>query len=161
MDPVHPRPRHVHPLVIAAWLVIAAFSASVACGGDYERGTELLDNGEWGQALPIYQRLTRELPDDAWCWQGLGWSLHYTGEFAGALPAYRQALRLGAIRSSRVWLEVARCQLALGRRDSAYTALDEALRAGLTRVASLQQDRRLAALVGPARGELSWLPPSS
>ena len=133
------------------WLLLMLVAA-LARAGDYERGTELLDQGEWKEALPLYQRLTRELPDDSWCWQGLGWSRHYTGDFAGALPAYREALRLGAIvRAPRIWLEIARCHVALAHRDSAYAALDEAVRGGLTRVASLQQDQRLAALAGEPR----------
>jgi hypothetical protein len=132
------------------WLLFTTLAAG-ARAGDYERGVDLLDQGEWAQALPLYQRLTRELPDDAWCWQGLGWSRHYTGDYAGALPAYREALRLGALRAPRIWLEIARCQLALGHRDSSYAALDEALRRGLPNVASLQSDRRLAALANEPR----------
>jgi hypothetical protein len=130
----------------ACAVLLVSLVAAVAHGGDYELGVELLDQGKWVEALPLYQRLTRELPDDAWCWQGLGWSRHYTGDYAGALPAYRRALQLGALRSNRIWLEIARCQVALGHRDSAYAALDEALRTGLTQVANLRSDGRLAAL---------------
>lgn len=134
-------------LLIASTVLLAGVGrAEESLAGRYDTGTRLLDEGRWAEALPVYRRLAVELPDDGWCWMGLGWSLHYTGSFADAVPAYRRALALGGMPAGRVWLEVARCHAATGHPDSALDALDAALAAGLTRVHTLADDPRLKTL---------------
>jgi len=113
---------------------------------DYARGVRLLDEGEWTQALPLYQKITRENPTYPWGWLGLGWSLHHTGNPAAALPAYRRARQLGALDDHRLLLESSRCHLLLGHRDSAMTYLRLAIDAGMPNPVRLARDNQLTGL---------------
>lgn len=112
----------------------------------FELGIELLDQGEWEKALPIYQQLTKSHPFYAWGWLGLGWSLHYTGHYAEAIPAYQQAIRLGAERPFRMMLEIARCYAALSKKADALKWFEQAMQHGLTNVDRLRDDASLKLL---------------
>jgi tetratricopeptide (TPR) repeat protein len=112
----------------------------------FELGIELLDQGRWEEALPVYQQLTKSHPFYAWGWLGLGWSLHYTGHYAEAIPAYQQAIRLGAERPFRMMLEIARCYAALGKKADALKWFELAMQHGLTNVDRLRDDKSLKLL---------------
>lgn len=112
----------------------------------FELGIRLLDEGEWAKALPVYQQLTKSHPFYAWGWLGLGWSLHYTGRYAEAVPAYQKAIELGAERPFRMMLEIARCYAALGRKAEALGWFEQAMQHGLTNIAQLRADKRLELL---------------
>lgn len=120
--------------------------ASAKTADVFELGIELLDQGKWEEALPIYQQLTKSHPFYAWGWLGLGWSLHYTGHYAEAIPAYRQAIKLGAERPYRMMLEITRCYVAMGKKTDALNWFEQAMQHGLTNVDRLRDDERLALL---------------
>lgn len=112
----------------------------------YQRGIELLDQGQWSDALPVYQQITRTNPTSGWGWMGLGWSLHYTGDCRAALPAYARALELGGLQPYRVMHEMARCQVALGDHAAAIALVGRALDAGFPVSDRLRLDRALEPL---------------
>ncbi|MBV9211552.1 MAG: tetratricopeptide repeat protein [Acidobacteria bacterium] len=117
----------------------------------FELGIELLDQGKWEEALPIYQQLTKSHPFYAWGWLGLGWSLHYTGHYAEAILAYQQAIKLGAERPYRMMLEMARCYAALAKKTDALFWLEQAMQHGLTNVDRLRNDESLKSLKNEPR----------
>jgi tetratricopeptide (TPR) repeat protein len=112
----------------------------------YELGEILCDEGRMAEALPIYQQITKSNPEHGFGWLGLGWSLHYMGKFAEAIPAYERAIRLGATSPWQPMLEIARCHVAMGNKAEAIRALERAMDAGLPRIARLRGDGRLASL---------------
>ena len=135
--------------MIAALLLSAfvqAAGATPAPHEQYQKGIELLDQGEWGQALPLYRDITRTNPVYGWGWMGLGWSLHYTGDCRAALPAYQRALELGGLPPYRVLLEIARCQVALDDQPAAIATIARALEAGFPSRDRLRSDAALAPL---------------
>lgn len=112
----------------------------------YELGRSLCNDGRMEEALPIYQKITKENPDYPFGWLGLGWSLHYTGKLKEALPAYRKAIELGAWTEPNILCEMARCELALGDKERSIADLRRAFDLGLTNVQRLKSDDRFASL---------------
>jgi hypothetical protein len=117
----------------------------------YERGRELCNDGKWAQALPIHERLTRLDPDYGFGWMGLGWSRQETGDFAGAIPAYRRALELGGMPAHRIHRHIAVCLASLGKNKDALEELARALKAGLPAPGQLKDHKAFAKLRADAR----------
>jgi tetratricopeptide (TPR) repeat protein len=74
---------------------------------------------DFAGAAAAYARLAAAHPVDGDLWAALADTRRLSGDCAGALPAYRQALRLGSWREADHVLFGARCFAALGQADSA------------------------------------------
>jgi hypothetical protein len=135
-------------LLCAVSCVVAprARAAETPAEDEFELGIRLCDEGRMAEALPIYQRITKSHPFYAMGWLGLGWSLHYTGHTAEAIPAYKRAIELGASSPHQPMLEIARCCLLLGRRTEALGWVERALEARLPSINILRRDKRLEGL---------------
>ncbi len=124
--------RAISPSLVAAVLLLVTIPARTSKGGPtsleaildnlYERGIETCDQGRWEEALRVHERLTRLDPDYGFGWMGLGWSRQYTGDWQGAIDAYRRVLALGGMSASRVHRHMAEC---LARQGDAAGALNE------------------------------------
>ncbi len=62
-------------------------------GKALELGRRALDHGQYGEALVQFARAADMAPRDPWPWHGRGDVLQLSGDFAGALDAYDQALQ--------------------------------------------------------------------
>jgi hypothetical protein len=116
----------------------------------YERGSDLCNDGKWADALPIHERLTKLDPDYGFGWMGLGWSRQGTGDFRGAIPAFRRALELGAMPAARIHKQIAACLASLGKNAEAMAELETALQTGLTVLERIQNDKAFASLKADA-----------
>jgi hypothetical protein len=117
----------------------------------YERGRETCNDGKWAEALPIHERLTRLDPDYGFGWMGLGWSRQETGDFAGAIPAYRRALELGGMPAHRIHRHIAVCLASMGKNEDALEELRCALEAGLPAPGQLKDHKAFAKLRADAK----------
>ena len=112
----------------------------------FDLGLMLCDEGRWAEALPVHRRIVEGNPAYAMGWMGLGWSLHYTGRYDEAIPAYLKALELGALRPYRIMHEIARCHAAKGSKAEALNWFEKAMRNGLPNLAQARADKRLELL---------------
>jgi hypothetical protein len=127
-------------------VALGGWATDVQAEDEYDRGVRLLDEGQMAEALPLYERITKENPEYAWGWLGLGWSLHYTGRPAEAIPAYERAIALGAVQPHQTMIEIARCYVLLDRPRDAVAWVERAMRSRLPRISTLQNDKRLEPL---------------
>jgi hypothetical protein len=109
----------------------------------FQIGLDLCDQGKYTEALPVYQQITRNNPDYAMGWMGLGWSLHYTERYSEAVPAYLKALDLGAMTPNKIMMELARCYAAWGKKEDALLWLERSVQAGWAGLDRIRTDERL------------------
>jgi hypothetical protein len=105
---------------------------------------------KWSEAAMAYRQVVKASPDDGVAWFRLGYSLHATGDYAGAIPAHEKAAELGGTRvalamynagcahalqgdteSAVLWLQKARTAMALPPAQWRTMVEDDADLAGL------------------------------
>lgn len=95
-------------------------------GAALELGRRALDHGQFGEALVQFATAAAAAPHDPWPWHGRGDALQLSGDSAGALAAYDEALaRIGDLAVSH--LGRGNALEGLGRREEARAAWSEAL----------------------------------
>jgi hypothetical protein len=112
----------------------------------YERGKDLCNDGKWAEALPIHERLTKLDPDYGFGWMGLGWSRQETGDYIGAIPAYRRALELGGMPAPRIHRHIAVCLASMGKNKEAFAELERAMQTGLNGLDQIKKHKAFASL---------------
>ncbi len=106
-------------------------------------------------AVDAWRAVVGDNPEHGTHWCRLAMAYSDAGRPGEALPAYRQALRLGVFGAPPVPTDagelhhrIARCHAALGEPDAAVAALREGLTAGLRNPGRLADDEQLAPLRG-------------
>ncbi len=104
-------------------------------------------NGEYKQALCVYESITRSNPERGDVWFKLGYTLHEIGDLDGAVVANLKAATFPKSRATALYN--AGCAYALkGNPTMALAALEVASEAGLNNKSWLLQDPDLESLHG-------------
>lgn len=110
-----------------------------------ERALQAFTSQAWSEALPLYEQLAREAPDNAIAHLRLGVVRLYLGEGRSGLAEIDRAAALGA-PAPQVEFRRACAYAVLGDESAALDALDRALTAGFGNLALLQSEPLLAAV---------------
>ncbi len=117
------------------------------------RASELTAAGDWTAARTAWRAVVEDNPVHGTHWCLLGYVCAEGGRYAEALPAYQQALRLGAVGfepvptdAGELHLRIATCHAALAQPGPALAVLREALAAGLRDPGRLATDPTFALL---------------
>jgi len=93
---------------------------------DLSAGRRAVETGQFGEALHHFKKAAEARPKEAWPWHGRGDALQLSGDAAGALAAYDEAVSrvpsLGLAHNGR-----GNALDALGRLDEAVAAWEKAL----------------------------------
>lgn len=90
-----------------------------------QQGDTFFSQGQYAEAVPVFQRIIELSPDDVDAHNDMGLALYYTGDTAGALTR----LRAGAAKDpshQRVWLTLGFVSLQAEALDEAREALSHA-----------------------------------
>ncbi len=123
--------RHAGPwaLVAAVALTISIVAAPAQSETASDQAARLIQTRDWKNIEPQLERITREHPDDAEAWYGLGRSLQEIGKYREALVPLTKALELG-YRPAFMQLLLARSYAALGDARAVASRLEKSNAAG-------------------------------
>lgn len=132
-------------LIGLLWLSTAVSAAAPPSGQPpftaLEQAATALKNGAVSDALRNYEQLVTEQPNSAAAQQGLGSARLMSQHYREAIPAFQQAVSLGA-EDGNAFIGMAVAYLHLGLYDRAGAALQEAKTRKPTAAAEI--DRLLA-----------------
>lgn len=114
-------------------------------GHALQRAGILEDEKSWAEAVKAYRALTAEDSHDGYAWHRLAVALHFSGDVPGAIAAGKRAAGFSDVRPEAL-VNLACTYSRAGQRDSALTALEEAVAAGFKAKWRLQGDDDLAPL---------------
>jgi tetratricopeptide (TPR) repeat protein len=92
-----------------------------------QRAKELMAQGRFAEAIPIYRELNQALPNNAGLMLNLGMALHMAGDERKALPPLETAVKLDP-KLAAAWLFLGAARLQLGQTPAAVDALKMVLR---------------------------------
>jgi len=110
----------------------------------------LVDAKDWPAAVKALETITNANPKNFRAWFLLGFSLHSKGEFAKAVPAYRNAAESPQIRPLSRY-NIACAMAKQNRVEDAFAELELAIDAGFANLKQMKQDADLAGLHADAR----------
>lgn len=87
-----------------------------------DRATHLMNEGDFGAAVPVLESLVRQDPGNPLVYQNLGICLQEVGNFRAALGVYEAAVRQGA-DTDRTYAEMGEIQIRLGDTEAGIAAL--------------------------------------
>ncbi len=144
---------HLVPILVIALYQPGPLDAQ-QLSADERRVQRLLADEKYDEAAQLTERLSRETPDRATVWFGLGIARHGQGRYADAIPAYEKAARLSPRMAATAFYNIA-CSLArAGNPDAAFAALDRARWLGFSDHDGMRDDPDLASLRDDPRFEL-------
>lgn len=126
------------------------------------RARELFDRKQYGEALPILEKLTKTYSQDGMAWLATAIAANDAGQEDRSIKAAQRAAELGVINERHLWFEIAKLQAKQGKVDDAIDSLERALEKRLTPRAFIRDEpafrdfannerfRRIAGLL-PAR----------
>ena len=100
---------------------------------------ELFEQGHYGDALQLFDRVLKLCPQDADCWVGRGDALRKLGRPREALRAYDKARKI-APRSADAWIGKGHAFKHLRRYDDAREAFEKALELGCSDASEALED---------------------
>lgn len=113
---------------LAGLLVPASgFGQSDDLAAKSQRAKELMAEGRFAEAIPIYRELNQALPNNAGLMLNLGMALHMAGDERKALPPLETAVKLDP-KLAPAWLFLGAARLQLGQTPAAVDALKVVLR---------------------------------
>jgi tetratricopeptide (TPR) repeat protein len=92
-----------------------------------QQATELMAEGKFAEAVPLYRDLNRALPDNAGLMLNLGMALHMAGEERKAIPPLQAAVKLDP-NLTPAWLFLGAARLRLREVSAAANAFREVIR---------------------------------
>lgn len=104
------------------------------------------DAEAWPEAIPLWEAVVAANPVQGRFWSALATARYETGDFAGAISAFEEALALGDGMPAETVYQLARCHAGLGDRDQALDHLDRALAIGYRDLERARTDRAFASL---------------
>src|SRR5438046_8457474 len=124
-------------LLLFSLVSILAQSSCLAQSDDFavksRRAKELMAEGRFVQAVPLYRELNQAVPNNPGLLLNLGMALHMAGDERKSIPQLEAAAKLDP-KLAPAWLFLGAARLQLGKAPAAVEALKMAL--------DLQPDRR-------------------
>ena len=135
-----PKPLAVTVLAVCAWCVSAAGIAATQAPASpaAQAAQALLQASDWPHAVAAFRTLSVSEPDNPAAWFGLGVSLHESGQYREAIPAFLAAEQHGFAPANQVTYRLARSYARLGDAPKALAALDRLAAAGFVNAPLLQ-----------------------
>jgi hypothetical protein len=87
--------------------------------------------GDWAEAASAWEQVTAANPVEGRFWNRLGQARFQTADYAGAIPAFEQALALGHGDPAETARSIARCHVRRGDHEAALALIERALSLGL------------------------------
>src|SRR5882762_977295 len=91
-----------------------------------QRARELMADGQFLEAVPLYRELNQAVPNNPGLLLNLGMALHMAGDERNAIPQLEAAVKLDP-KLAPAWLFLGAARLQLGRTPAAVEALKMAL----------------------------------
>lgn len=129
-------------VVLFCLISVLTQSSSLAQSDDLalksQRAKELMAEGKFAQAIPLYRELNQAVPNNPGLMLNLGMALHMAGDERKAIPPLEAAVKLDP-NLTPAWLFLGAARLQLGEAPAAVKAFNMAVR--------LQPDHREARLM--------------
>ena len=118
-----------------------------------QKGASHIEAGEWADAIEVYQRLTKSLPQDKPAWFHLGLAQHFSKLYNDAASSYKTVLAITGLHPfNSVTMYNLGCIHALtGNSDSAFVWLNKSVAAGFSETAQFTSDGDLTSLRADTR----------
>ena len=133
---------------IAASLLLLVLTAMA---DDLSDANALFQKQDWSNAAKAYRALTQAHPESGLAWFRLGFSLHQTGDYAGALDAYKHAEAANFPAKMQLSWRMARAYARVGDKDKALAELEQLASNGIMQLQSLDSEADLASVRGDVR----------
>src|SRR5207302_5592188 len=91
-----------------------------------QRAKQLMAEGNFAQAIPLYRELNQAVPNNAGLMLNLGMALHMAGDERQSLPPLETAVKLDPMLAP-AWLFLGAARLQLGQTPAAVGALKTVL----------------------------------
>lgn len=114
---------------LARLAFVLLFCAALSgCGKrDYKEGVEMLENGEYEQAIGQFEASVEKEKNIGDSYRGIGIAKWETGDYEGAASAFEEALENGSEKTGAIYNFIGACRMQLGDYAGAVQAYEQAL----------------------------------
>lgn len=115
-------------LLLGFLILFPAIAVSAQAPSPTPEADALFTAGNWKEAAPAYEALTKTDPNNGRVWYRLGYSLHSMGKYEGAARAFQRSVEIGS--NPLVMYNLACAYARLGEKDKAFEWLNKSLTLG-------------------------------
>ena len=136
--------------------ILAAALLLGGCAGNpaWEKAYDAYEAGRWGEALPLYEKLVAEQPNNSVLWWHLGRMQLWKGQNEPAARSFEQYRALNPIALAEPSVELARLASKRGDLDGAATYYTEAIANYKDRIKDGESSLIVPVWVAERRGQL-------